>query len=174
MPTAKTVQLQDAETGVLQYPITIAAAISMTAGGNDLIDELAKYMPIATFTELVEGVRKFKTEYIPQLPYLLKGADSVTGSPYVQEVSLNTAGTKLIVKTWSKETNGVLKTEEIDIVGENTTYTLAAKYNDATTGSPNSAVRLTDSNNQNVDAVVPVGALRNDTDVVLILDGNFN
>ena len=175
MPTiAKTVQLQDAETGVLQYPLTIAAAISMTAGGQTLLEELAKYMPIDTYTEVVGNVRKLKVDYIPQLPYLLKGANSVTDSPYVQEVSVNAAGTKLIVKTWSKEANGILKTEEIDIVGENTTYTLEAKYNDASSGTPNSAIRLKDSNNHTDDVPVPVGALRNDNNVTLILDGNFS
>lgn len=174
MPTAKIVQLQDAESGVLQYPLTVAAAVAMTAGGLTLLEELAKYMPIETYTEVVSGVRKLKVEYIPQLPYLLKGANSVTDSPYVQEVSVNAAGTKLIVKTWSKEANGILKTEEIDIVGENTTYTLEAKYNDASSGTPNSAIRLKDSNNHTDDVPVPVGALRNDNNVTLILDGNFS
>ena len=131
------------------FPVTLAALVRM-ANGADLVTELGKYLKATT--------------------------NSVTGAPYVADVSVNAAGTKLKVKTWSKEANGTLKEEEIAIVGTNTTYTLSAKMNtqdDATQG-PNSAVRLTDSDGNNYDAKVPMGALINDDYVEVVLNGNFD
>lgn len=148
--TNKSVQLTNPENDLERwFPATLAALVMM-ANGADLVTELGKYL-------------KAKS-------------NSVTSAPYVADVSLNSAGTKLKVKTWAKEADGTLKEEEIAIVGTNTTYTLSAKMNtqdDATQG-PNSAVRLTDSEGNNYDAKVPTGALINDTKVEVVLNGNFD
>lgn len=131
------------------FPVTLAALIQM-ANGADLVTELGKYLKATT--------------------------NSVTTAPYVSEVSVNEAGTKLQVKTWSKDANGTLKEEELAIVGTNTTYTLSAKMNTQSdpTQAPNSAVRLTDSANNNYDAKVPAGAIINDDYVEVVLNGNFD
>ena len=119
------------------------------SNGADLVTELGKYLKMKNY--------------------------STTDAPYVAEVSVNAAGTQLQVKTWSKEADGTLKTENIAIVGSDTTYSLAAKKNtQATAGqAPDSAVRLTDSNGTNYDAKVPTGALINDDYVQVVLNGNF-
>ena len=147
--TDKSVQLTNPENDLERwFPITLAQLVTM-ANGADLVTELGKYLKMKSY--------------------------STTDAPYVSEVSVNQDGTKLQVKTWSKEANGTLKTESIDIVGENTTYSLAAKKNTQETegGAPNSAVRLTDSNGNNYDAQVPTGALINDDYVQVVLNGNF-
>ena len=174
MPT-QIVQLTDSEsTSTLCYPVTSGDAVMI--GAQTLIQELSKYMELNEFTELIGGVRCLKASVIPNLPqYLKQGSYSTTSAPYVHEVSVNEAGDKLIVKTWSKATNGVLATDQIDIVGENTTYTFETKYNTETNvnNAPNSAISVTDSDGTTTNLVFPVGALRNDNNVELVLNGNF-
>ena len=172
---AKKVQLSDPEdSNVLWYPITTAETVLMGTSGELLINEIAKYMRFTDFAEEIGGVKYIKEAAIPNLSkYLKRGNYSTTDYPYVQEVSVNTDGNKLIVKTWSKESNGVIKQDEIDIVGENTTYTISAIRNTSTSDTPNSAIRLSGNDGSIQNILIPTGTLRDDDNVELVLNGNF-
>ena len=136
---------QDPSQGWL--PVTLAELVNMPSGST-LLQELGTFLKMREY--------------------------SVTGSAYVQEVSVNEAGTQLMVKTWAKDANGTLTSQSIDIVGENTTYTLTAERNTATTGSANSHLFFSGSDGVTSSIQVPVGALVDDDDVELIIDGRFN
>ena len=105
-------------------------------------------------------------------------ADPFTNHNYTKSVSANQAGTQLTVVNVS---NNVETTSTIDIVGENTEYTLGNRMNTNTSGSSNAAVTLTDNAAiATVQAVqVPFSAIVNDTAtgnsaVTIVLNGNFN
>lgn len=173
--TYKKVLLQNPKNNNEKWlPQTIAEMVTMP-DSSTLIQALAALMATDTYTEVVNNNRRIKPQYLDLAAYLLAGTNSVTTAPYVAEVSVNVAGDTLTVKTWAKESDGTLKTETIPIVGSDTRYSLSAKYNTETdpNETPNSAVRLTDSDGSNVDAKVPMGALVNDTGVRVILDGNW-
>lgn len=130
------------------FPITLAGLVMMPSGST-LLEELAHY--------------------------LKQKEHSTTDAPYVQEVTVNETGTQLQVKTWSKDANGVLASQSIDIVGANTTYNLTASYNTAGDGQiANTKLILSGSDGVTSSINVPVGALVDDTNVELILDGRFS
>lgn len=174
---AKKVQLVDPEQNeVLWYPITTAESVLMDTGGELLINEIAKYMKLSDFTIVSGGVRQIKESVIPELSkYLKQGSYSETTHPYVQEVSVINNNTALRIKTYAKEQDGVLKEETVPIVGENTKYSLSSINNTEVdpNENPNSAIRLTGTDGSSTDVTVPVGTLRDDNNVILVLNGNF-
>lgn len=129
------------------FPVTLAGLVMMPSGST-LLEELAKYL-------------KAKE-------------NSTTDAPYVQEISVNEAGNQLQVKTWSKTEDGVLASQSIDIVGQDTTYVLGAVTNTATSGSANSRIQLVGSDGVSSSIQVPVGALMDEESVELVLDGRFD